>query len=222
MRCTKVAQCSQPESLEWLLSHPAAKRLETSCDLEGETPLQALRTILERKRTAWDDFDGFAMRSVLCLQQLLGFQDALPKQISRLKFGCTCGQCIGGFISPRFASALKYQAQQMYRDIQRVLAQKRSKDSRKGIFRQIAMVNIPFALTELLETDDAILEGLMKTLLYIPRTLDAGQLPTTAHLLQTPSAKLDTDVQRFHANGGSVGQSVSESFVNVSTTNVPK
>ena len=79
---------------------------------EGNTPLEALETSMERMRTIHeymfvrrdvsDLFRGFNNGTISTLALLKGL---VPDQMSEaelscLKFGCTCGSCLGGFLSP--------------------------------------------------------------------------------------------------------------------------
>ncbi|KAL3492333.1 hypothetical protein BJX62DRAFT_236365 [Aspergillus germanicus] len=111
----------KPRSLEWVLENVHQARQWQSCpDTQGLTPIEALREKLERIRSTRqvmlmtlvvsDQFKGFGTEAVRCLE-LLSARDGpstpLPSlELARLQYGCTCGQCLEGFLSPRMAFAL--------------------------------------------------------------------------------------------------------------------
>lgn len=101
---------SNMQSTQWLMHRNP--RLLSQRNVEGYTPLEALEASMERKRT----FDGYVRRTDIS-DLFTGFDDVtmstlallrglVPEQMSQaelshLKFGCTCGSCLGGFLSPR-------------------------------------------------------------------------------------------------------------------------
>ena len=115
-----LARTDKVESLSWTLGQPFAETLRSARNHEGETPLEALESQLELDRT-WgqhqlaqtvisDVFHGFTSSQVECIKLLSGLKDPSRSDLSRLTFGCTCGQRLGGFLSPRMAFALECQA----------------------------------------------------------------------------------------------------------------
>ncbi|KAB8069153.1 hypothetical protein BDV29DRAFT_183318 [Aspergillus leporis] len=122
-----LARKLKPESIRWLLAHvDAARSWKSARDINGNSPLDVLKDFLEDIRTkrlvfmgnldVSDDFRGYPSAAVECLSLL----DDAPSgedpdlSVSRLKYGCTCGQCIGGFLSPRMKLALLDQAETLY------------------------------------------------------------------------------------------------------------
>jgi hypothetical protein len=106
------------KSITWLLENvDGAVSWKTVRDINGDTPFDVLKDFLEDIRTkrhlfmgnlhVSDGFQGFPSPAVECLS-LLGLApgEVLDLSISRLKYGCTCGQCIDGFLSPRMKLAL--------------------------------------------------------------------------------------------------------------------
>jgi hypothetical protein len=61
-----------------------------------------------------DDFPGFTPEAIECLAVLRAVKDPTPAEYARLKFGCTCGSCIDGFLSPRMKFALLCQAEHLH------------------------------------------------------------------------------------------------------------
>lgn len=99
-------------------------------DANGRTPLQALLDELERQRALLGDrFDGFSEDYMLCFSVLSGVRVMDTSQLHALLmervlshntgeagpfvdrnailYGCTCGRCIGGFLSPRMFLVLE-------------------------------------------------------------------------------------------------------------------
>jgi len=114
-----LAMRSKPKSVEWIMSQ--LPELLNRQNIAGETPLDALEFRLEQSRTMLgtnplskifhisDKFEGFSEESVDCLILLKGLTDPSALDRSRFKFGCTCGQCIMGILSPRMRFALECQ-----------------------------------------------------------------------------------------------------------------
>ncbi|KAE8396832.1 hypothetical protein BDV37DRAFT_93183 [Aspergillus pseudonomiae] len=119
-----LARRLKPESIRWLLAHvDAASSWKSARDINGDSPLDVLKDFLEDIRTkrlvymgnldVSDDFRGYPAAAVECLSLL---DDTLSPDlsVSHLKYGCTCGQCIGGFLSPRMKLALLTKAEILY------------------------------------------------------------------------------------------------------------
>ncbi|KAL2844459.1 hypothetical protein BJX68DRAFT_277791 [Aspergillus pseudodeflectus] len=97
-----------------------ARKWHSSRDMQGFTPIKALKEKLESNLSTRqvmlmtpivsDQFKGFGTEAVRCLE-LLSTRDGNSTRLStlevqRLKYGCTCGSCLEGFLSPRMAFAL--------------------------------------------------------------------------------------------------------------------
>lgn len=113
----------KPKSVEWILQRDFGSTLLDIRNDEGETPLEALQFHLEavRIRHGWssfcrieptsDKFKGFDEAAVACLALLKCTGRLSDIERLRLTYGCTCGSCIGGFLSPRMSLALLCQAE---------------------------------------------------------------------------------------------------------------
>jgi GNAT superfamily N-acetyltransferase len=110
------------DSIKWLLANKdIGSALMTARNIEGYTALEALHEQLEISRTrseyrlmmvcVSDTFRGFLSEAVGCLAALRELENATPSQLQQLKYGCTCGQCIDGFLSPRMKFSLLCQAE---------------------------------------------------------------------------------------------------------------
>ena len=119
-----LAREYKTEALTWILSLPFADSLRSVRNLEGETPLEALETQIESDRSfreiglarvvMADDFSGLASNQLQCLRQLKRLENPSHDELRRLCFGCTCGLCLGGFLSPRVAYSLECQGDLYY------------------------------------------------------------------------------------------------------------
>ena len=109
----------KPVTAQWILGK--TKELREQRNAEGETPLDTLLEKLEDTRTIRriflmtenisDDFTGYNDAAVLCLMYLKNCVNPTDVDMQRLRYGCTCGQCISGFLSPRMRYALHCQAE---------------------------------------------------------------------------------------------------------------
>lgn len=124
-----VAACQiKPLSLKWILDNVTeGQQWKHDRNLGGFTPFEALRELLEVARTRMldgstvlnvsDQFEGYSHDAVTCLSLMEDdaskFGVFPPLHNLRLRYGCTCGKCLGGFISPRMQLALSRQAEMM-------------------------------------------------------------------------------------------------------------
>lgn len=118
-----TATKSKIKSLIWIMDSRLGTTLIGVRNHEGYTPLEALQSHLESTRVkkelmgrwliraASDDFRGFSNEAILCLCRLRGMRSTTRKEFAQIKGGCTCGECIEGFLSPRMLLALLFQAE---------------------------------------------------------------------------------------------------------------
>lgn len=116
-----ASTASMPHSVQWLLSHVPSLAQEQNRRLQ--TPLQAFQILLDGGRV-WGDapadavdisdrFAGYSEKSILILWLLSTASHISCPQMECLKFGCTCGTCLQGFLSPRMCLALEWQARRL-------------------------------------------------------------------------------------------------------------
>ncbi|EPE26563.1 hypothetical protein GLAREA_02476 [Glarea lozoyensis ATCC 20868] len=118
-----IAACElKIQTVRWLISDSGKGQiLSLARNVKGYTPIEQLESELETKRTRRthgmmtvdisDNFSGFAPEATSCLAALRSSGNLSRIQLARLKFGCTCGSCIDGFLSPRMSYALLCQAE---------------------------------------------------------------------------------------------------------------
>ena len=112
---------SQPSTVDWVMKNKFGQQMLNTRNDAGDTPLEATLMDLEGRRTRRenmcltlplsDDFEGYPDTSVLCVARLKSLTEASQLDLARISFGCTCGQCIEGFLSPRMIYALLCQAE---------------------------------------------------------------------------------------------------------------
>ncbi len=110
--------------LIWIVKQSFASDLARALNNKSDNPLGALLSQLEDQRIkktspdsfkitpCSDNFKGFDLAAVTCLAILKGHGKPSKVECLQMKYGCTCGQCIGGFLSPRMSFVLLYQAEQ--------------------------------------------------------------------------------------------------------------
>ncbi|KAF8863933.1 hypothetical protein BDZ45DRAFT_722047 [Acephala macrosclerotiorum] len=92
----------KPLSTKWLLNNVEKEHLLTNRPTHFEDGVHTM--------DASDSFQGFSPEAVECLIALRRISDLKRIQRLGLKYGCTCGRCIGGFISPRMSAILGFYA----------------------------------------------------------------------------------------------------------------
>ncbi|KAL2145186.1 hypothetical protein VTI28DRAFT_7822 [Corynascus sepedonium] len=116
-----AAKSRKPICLSWIWNCQNGTSLSSRRNHEGHTPLEALEARLEnqriqepfgssRRKFIADKFDGYDDNSVLCLLILQGHETPTAEQREKARFGCTCGNCLAGFLSPRMLKNLRAQA----------------------------------------------------------------------------------------------------------------
>ncbi|TGO80774.1 hypothetical protein BELL_0001g00350 [Botrytis elliptica] len=93
-------------AMKWLIKNiDPEQELAQARNIEGLTPLEALQDEID----IFDKRVGIPFGAVACMS-LLKYRylpsSPLNTQALRLKYGCTCGECIEGFVSPRMKLTL--------------------------------------------------------------------------------------------------------------------
>lgn len=121
-----AARGFKPMCVQWLMARQCS--MKSTRNLQGCTPLETLENALETHRAQRahitgtrvdisDRFNGFPEEAVACLAALWEMGDAhdlLPVEKARLTYGCSCGECLEGFMSPLMLKALLFQAEVTY------------------------------------------------------------------------------------------------------------
>ncbi|KAL4811423.1 hypothetical protein ASPSYDRAFT_41373 [Aspergillus sydowii CBS 593.65] len=188
-----LARKLKPESIRWLLAHvKAAVPWKTARDINGNSPLDALKDFLEDIRTkrhlfmgnlhVSDEFRGFPSPAVECLSLLdftLSGEDS-DLSTSRLKYGCSCGQCIGGFLSPRMKLALLDQAGTLYDFLSDSIDDGQSWVADNDLwFRYVA-----YDVQQKFKTNKSIRQGYANVFSRVRECLESNLAPSIENILQ--------------------------------------
>ena len=208
-----LARTAKVESLAWALRLPLAGNLRSARNLEGETPLEALKCQLESDRT-WkqvrmaqvvmsDLFSGFTPSQVKCLE-LLEELNPSPDELMRLAFGCSCKECLGGFLSPRNLFALLCQAE-INHDM---LNDELDPDYMSGLdwcqWREDMFEHLIPSVRDNLKTNKSMRQGFTNIFGHVAETLRAKKLPLTDAVLHYASGEWPPHVKNFLKRGGTV------------------
>lgn len=216
-----VSMDCKVESLTWLLDQPFADDLNCIRNLEGETPLEALEASLDEHRVkmTWrmlmipvsDKYDGVRREELLCLLKLKGIDPRKVPKVDQVKFGCTCGECIGGFLSPRLAYALECQG-----DIHHHLMDFGSNLNLGSEWcsswtAQLQHVRPDVRLN--MTTNKSYRQGFTNLFGYVAECLRAKRLPTAPNVLNLVS-EWPPNVKNYIRRGGTVAAVVLACFDN--------
>ncbi|KAJ5267460.1 hypothetical protein N7478_010268 [Penicillium angulare] len=173
----------KPHSVQWILSR--AESLLHRRNAQGETPLEALLVCLENIRTIRhsnaltedisDHFTGFDDTAVNCLILLKGCTgtEVVNATRQRLKYGCTCGQCMSGFMSPRMRLALECQA-----DIWSDFLREEIEDGEYWVADNESFLDwLPHRVKENLKTNSSMRTGVMNLCNHIATCLRELEIP---------------------------------------------
>ena len=113
---------TKPDSIRWLLSQPFAEPLLSAVNRYGETPVEKYQSYLEERRThihknsgkhTSDLFSGHTYDEIKCLFLLQRRLSTTMKDSRLARYGCTCGSCEAGFLSPRMLFAMECASKQL-------------------------------------------------------------------------------------------------------------
>lgn len=206
-----VADTGKPESLRWLLGLPFADQLRQQLNFEGETPLESMRAALEERRLRTeinmltiprsDDFDGYPPNYVACMLLLRIMTTASDLELLRLTYGCTCGQCIAGFLSPRLTYALVCQS-----EIGGDMLSDESGMTPNGEawveWNDYYLENVDSAVKQNMRTNKSLRQGFANLVGYVAKVLEAKQLPTTPRLIAISESEWPPHTRNFLQRGG--------------------
>ncbi|PYH99228.1 hypothetical protein BO71DRAFT_476797 [Aspergillus ellipticus CBS 707.79] len=179
----------KPLSTRWLLENVHhADSWKKARDINGYTPLEALQEKLEIMRTRKpygffrilnlsDHFKGYPDTAVSCLSLLLG-RNASGRDKACLRYGCTCGECLEGFLSPRMRSSLICQGEINYD-----LHQEGIDDGSFWIQdNDYTLVHLDPDVRRNLKTNKSLRKGFVNIFRIAVECLKAERAPTAANL----------------------------------------
>ena len=213
-----AAECSKPHTLRWMLNRPFGVELLSCRNYAGETPLEALEAVLETDRVkkhlmmmiipVSDQFTGFERESVACLVLLRGISNPSDVDILRVAYGCTCGECIGGFMSPRMTFALLCQAEVLHDELDQLIGDFTGSDwcsSHDHHFQHMA----PRVRADLV-TNKSLRQGFTNLFNHVASCLRSKQIPHTEMVFRALDAASEWPPcsKNFFQRGGTVASVV--------------
>ena len=184
---------SKAASVDWIMKQDFGPQMLEKRNHEGDTPLEAVLVKLEAIRTRetqWfgditvpvlDEFEEHNDASVLCLARLKDISGMKRPDLARLAGGCTCGQCILGFLSPRMSFALLCEAGTQHDLLSESMIEESGPDwvdFNIGLFRYL-----PCRVRENLKTNKSIRQGFANLCGHIASCLISKVIPNEANVL---------------------------------------
>jgi hypothetical protein len=208
--------------VEWILKQEFGACLLEMRNNRGESPLDLVQFKLEKIRTqkevnfltlpVSDQFKGHSDAAVRCLVLLEGWEsvDALVEQhgldaLFRKVGGCTCGQCLGGFLSPRMSHTLRIHA----RDGHDIMIENLFKLSgREWVedWKEDELGYLPSKVRDNLITNKSMREGFVNLWEHVATCLEKGRVPDTANVLDVlrDAREWPPVTRNFMQRGGTV------------------
>lgn len=192
-----LADTGKPQSLKWLLGMPFADQLRQQKNYEGETPLESMEATLEGTRVKMevglmtiarsDDFAGYSPQHVECMALFRNMTAPSKTELQQLTYGCTCGQCIAGFVSPRLAFALICQG-----EIGGDMLSEESMMTPDGDswveWNDDYLQHVERAVKQNMRTNKSLRLGFANLVGYVALALKSKRLPTQARLIAISNA----------------------------------
>ncbi|KAK8017230.1 hypothetical protein PG991_008306 [Apiospora marii] len=162
-----------------------------------------------------DRFEGFEQRSINCIGRFLGtpvfnldqlsfddvhkissaagcsghltsYKDSITHAL-RLKYGCTCGCCLGGFLSPRTRLALIQQAEYQHDLLSDDLSDWYSNESTSGAEwvqdHEFLLTFLPDTIRQNLKTNKSMRQGFTALCKHFAKCLEKGWIHTEGNIL---------------------------------------
>jgi len=207
----------RPASVNCIMEQDFGPQMLEMRNSEGDTPLEAALIKLEAIRTRRvfdglgdltvprsDKFEGYSNASTICLAKLKGLREITNLDLARLAGGCTCGQCISGFLSPRMCFALLCQAEIHHDTLSDSIIQYSGSDFVD--FQEELLKYLPNRVRENLKTNESMRQGFANMCDHIATCLRARVVPNEANVLDTleNASEWPPATKTFLQRGGSV------------------
>lgn len=203
-----LAETGKPSSLQWLMKMPFANRLRQQRNLEGEMPLETLEANAENLRIkrefgmmprAWsDNFVGHAAQQVACMTMLRDLSNPSETVLAQLTYGCTCGECIAGFLSPRLAFALICQGEVMHD----TLLYEASNGNIWLDANDHCLEYVHPSIQQNMRTNKSLRIGFCNFVGYVAEVLNTKRPPTVAELIAKSEGEWPPHTRNFLQRGG--------------------
>ncbi|KAL6240818.1 hypothetical protein RBB50_012233 [Rhinocladiella similis] len=207
--------------VKWILKQGFSARLLQMRNNRGETPLELAQFKVEKLRTQKvvgeltipisDQFKGHGENAVHCLILLKGLESveslvALqgPDALQRIVGGCTCGQCVRGFLSPRMSHALLCKAGFGHDVMDYNL------DELPGPewvdYWEHYLGHLPLRVLDNLKTNKSMRQGFVNLWMHVATCLKKGDVPDTLNVLDIveSAGEWPPATRNFLQRGGTV------------------
>lgn len=195
------AMASKNQTTSWILNMRADLRVLRND--EGETVLDALLDDCETKRTqrqhniatlsVSDEFKGFPDTTVACVALLKGMSTVNISEKLRLKFGCTCGSCIGGFLSPRMRFSLRNKAKYIHDMLQMCMSSQMTGDLDDFLYSaEDYLLYVPESVRNNMRTNRSLRQGFANLFTHFEQL---SKVDTSRGLLNEPNVLLQLEME---------------------------
>lgn len=206
-----------------MLEQPFGVELLRCRNHAGETPLEGLETVLETDRAqrhigmmivpVSDQFTGFKKESIACLLLLRGMPNPTDMDITSAAYGCTCGECLRGFMSPRMTFALLCQAEMTHDMLYQELEGISGPDWYMMNDDQFEYISPP-RVRVFLKTNKSLRQGFTNMFDHIASCLRSKLVPTTENALRAVDGASEWPpcTKNFLQRGGTVASAMLHVF----------
>ena len=181
----------KPQTVQWLLDNiEKTHKLSLVRNIDGLTPLEAAQDFLEIKRTQReygmmtlvmsDLFAGFGDAAVQVVLALKSLSTLTDKELECIKFGCTCGECLGGFLSPRMCFAMKCQGEIGYD----MLNDDMNDDSFWLLMHGYMTENVAADIKQNFRTNKSLRQGYTNLFQRIAACIERKEVPTSVNVIR--------------------------------------
>ena len=218
-----AARNAKPKCIRWLLAKAFAAQMQATRNNDGDTPLDALFFKLEETRTqrefrgtridhVSDCFKGQSKAAVACIARLNGKTALGELERKRLTYGCTCGECLSGFISPRMAFTILNAAETSHEMLGGFQI---GKDGSDWVdWHKQYLTHLPDAVRNNLKTNKSMRQGFANLFGYIAACLKAKKVPTEKNISEAweASGEWPPATANFLRRGGTVAAAANAAF----------
>ncbi|KAH7014211.1 uncharacterized protein B0I36DRAFT_397667 [Microdochium trichocladiopsis] len=187
-----AATASKAQCIAWIIDNFA--QLRDAQNSASQTPLDLCLDRMERLRSQLqhgflvlvvaDHFTGFGTKFVDTVCALKGLKSPSPIELLRIKFGCSCGQCVDGFLSPRMLELLSTNAESVHGHLELTLEY--IGDDGPAFAEDTAMCypSLPPAIVSRMRTNKSVRAGFVAMFGHFATCLQAGRVPNEANVRQ--------------------------------------
>jgi hypothetical protein len=124
------------------------------------------------------DFKGHPDNAVSCLSLLAGPDTSMLTNACR-RYGCTCVECLNGFLSPRMSISLTHQSGNLVKSLPNHF-----KDDRWRVDEYNFVMHLDPSIQSALRSSRSLLQGFVDILQIVVKCPEAKKVPTPENILQ--------------------------------------